>query len=111
MEQQRNGVKSNYLKKPDVEDNKSVTEDGVKLPVHRNGTEFKSQDTLVPWHLRACKEKEIQNKGDSKVCHRFYHVFTEGELESLCHAAGRIQVLQSFYDQGNWCIDFSLINN
>ena len=52
--------------------------------MHENRTNFKHNDLLVPW----------KNKSDEETFHRFYHVFEEGELESL------------MYEQGNKCVIF-----
>ncbi|XP_059959952.1 alkylated DNA repair protein alkB homolog 8 isoform X1 [Mesoplodon densirostris] len=83
-----------------------------KLPIHTNRTSFHSQDLLVPWHL-----KENPGKGKSvepfrplgshdpgPVFHRYYHVFCEGEMEAACQTLSNISILQSYYDQGNWCV-------
>ncbi|XP_062842129.1 alkylated DNA repair protein alkB homolog 8 [Trichomycterus rosablanca] len=70
-----------------------------KLSVHTNRTAFASQDLLVPWHLKG--EAKASEKS---VFHRFYHVFQQGELESLSESVGGVKVQQSYYDQGNWCV-------
>ncbi|XP_045695866.1 alkylated DNA repair protein alkB homolog 8 isoform X2 [Phyllostomus hastatus] len=83
-----------------------------KLPIHTNRTSFHSQDLLVPWHLKGNpgKEKSIEPCGPlgthdaSPVFHRYYHVFCEGELEAACQALSNVSILQSYYDQGNWCV-------
>ena len=36
------------------------------------------------------------------IC-RYYHVFEEGELEGLMKEVAGLAVLESYYDQGNWC--------
>ncbi|KAM8955093.1 tRNA (carboxymethyluridine(34)-5-O)-methyltransferase ALKBH8 [Lycaon pictus] len=81
----------------------------AKLPVHTNRTSFPSQDLLVPWHHQG-------NPGEGKpghpagahdpgpVFHRYYHVFCEGELEATCQTLNSVSILQSYYDQGNWCV-------
>lgn len=70
-----------------------------KLSVHTNRTAFESQDLLVPWHLKG----EVK-ASSSTVFHRFYHVFQRGELEDLCASVNGVEVQQSYYDQGNWCV-------
>nr|XP_021517499.1 alkylated DNA repair protein alkB homolog 8 [Meriones unguiculatus] len=83
-----------------------------ELPVHRNRTSFHSQDVLVPWHLKGNpgKGKVVEPFGPagcpdpSPVFHRYYHVFRDGELEASCKALGDVSILQSYYDQGNWCV-------
>ncbi|NXI39665.1 ALKB8 protein, partial [Galbula dea] len=93
-----------------------------RLPVHTNRTSFHSQDLLVPWHLKGGTKKKgesvdtglfpsgIQSqefKGSqefSPVFHRYYHVFSEGELEAACRSLDCVRVQTSYYDQGNWCV-------
>lgn len=70
-----------------------------RLSVHTNRTAFVSQDLLVPWHLKG----EVK-ASPGPVFHRFYHVFQRGELEHLCASVSGVEVQQSYYDQGNWCI-------
>lgn len=71
-----------------------------KLHFHVNRTQFQQQDLLVPWQLKKSK-KSPQN---GNTFHRFYHVFTEGELETLCSDVGNCRILNSYYDQGNWAV-------
>ncbi|XP_057551219.1 alkylated DNA repair protein alkB homolog 8 isoform X2 [Hippopotamus amphibius kiboko] len=83
-----------------------------KLPVHTNRTSFQSQDILVPWHLKENpgKDKPVEQfgpLGSHEACpvfHRYYHVFCEGELEAACQTLSDVSILQSYYDQGNWCV-------
>lgn len=83
-----------------------------KLPIHTNRTSFHSQDLLVPWHLKENpgKGKSIEPFGPlgshdpGPVFHRYYHVFCEGEMEAACQTLSNISILQSYYDQGNWCV-------
>ncbi|XP_063118311.1 alkylated DNA repair protein alkB homolog 8 isoform X5 [Rattus norvegicus] len=83
-----------------------------ELPIHTNRTCFHSQDVLVPWHLKGKpgKDKAVEQSGLARcpdprpVFHRYYHVFCNGELEASCQAVGDVSILQSFYDQGNWCV-------
>nr|XP_003923799.2 alkylated DNA repair protein alkB homolog 8 [Saimiri boliviensis boliviensis] len=83
-----------------------------KLPIHVNRTSFYSQDVLVPWHLKGNPDKgkpvepfgPIGSHDPSPVFHRYYHVFREGELEAACRTVSDVRVLQSYYDQGNWCV-------
>ncbi|XP_055384619.1 alkylated DNA repair protein alkB homolog 8 [Condylostylus longicornis] len=68
------------------------------LPIHTNRTEFKAQDILVPWKLKNSEEEAKQ------VFLRYYHVFEESELENLCRRLNNIEIMKSYYDQGNWCV-------
>jgi len=62
------------------------------LPIHQNRSEFKAQDILVPW----------KNRYDKKVYHRYYHVFKQWELENLISSLPNVQILESYYVEGNW---------
>lgn len=53
--------------------------------------EDNKQDVLVPW----------KNKLDGTEHHRYYHLFKEGELQSLADGTG-LKVMQSGYDKDNW---------
>ena len=39
----------------------------------------------------------------AQVLLRYYHVFEEGELEGLVEKVEELVVVESYYDQGNWC--------
>lgn len=67
------------------------------LPVHTNRTQFAHQDMLVPWKLK-------ENKSEATEFLRFYHVFEENELETLCVEVEGAHIARSYYDQGNWCV-------
>ena len=106
-DQESGNVKSSYLKqkkggaKRDEQqesDEASVGEFG--LPVHKNRTQFKAQDVLVPWKTKNDEE------GSVKEWKRFYHVFESGELEKLIEDTQDLHVVESYYDQGNWCCIF-----
>ncbi|XP_065207939.1 alkylated DNA repair protein alkB homolog 8 [Planococcus citri] len=75
------------------------TDVNISLPVHVNRTQFKHEDMLVPWKL-----KQKQDESEVPTFLRFYHVFSEGELESLCKRIPGNRVMKSYYDQGNWCV-------
>ena len=115
MEQEKDGVKSNYLK--NYTGNTSVTNDhpnkncnssdtsaiagpSINLPVHVNRTQFKSQDMLVPWHLKA-KDSLTQQE---EVHYRYYHIFRGEELKNLVAELEGVIVKDFYYDRGNWCI-------
>ncbi|XP_066537011.1 alkylated DNA repair protein alkB homolog 8 isoform X2 [Hoplias malabaricus] len=132
-EQEFNKQKSKYLKVNKSQEEEEEEDSGIpaervcesvseeknegknsdtKLSIHTNRTGFVSQDLLVPWHLKndlktcftgASKDKTAAAKS-SRVFHRFYHVFQQGELEDLCSLVKNAMVLESYYDQGNWCV-------
>lgn len=89
-------VEFNNIKEANGEKN---TDFSISLPVHVNRTQFKHEDMLVPWKL-----KQKSDESEVPTFLRFYHVFSEGELESLCEQIPNITVIKSYYDQGNWCV-------
>lgn len=88
-----------------------VSNDSIKIPVdestgiqvHINRTPFKEQDLLIPFKIgrgRDPIEQQVQHL-------RYYHLFRKDELESLTeNMVPRLEVLQSYYDCGNWCVIF-----
>lgn len=114
--------KSSYLRQNKKNNKKSTETDLIEnkvdsskqvtkgLPVHKNRTQFVSQDVLVPWKLKNSikmpSNSEGQNAEPTKTFLRYYHVFEENELEQLCNEIKSIKVIRSYYDQGNWCVIF-----
>ncbi|KAJ4701252.1 alkylated DNA repair protein alkB-like 8-like [Melia azedarach] len=91
-------------------DDSSVSQDGK--------TSKNQQEYFVPWHLpyhraevsgaSACAlANGLAKKDDKKgavVYNRYYHVFSEGELERLVSDIDNAVVVDRFYDKSNWCI-------
>ncbi|XP_043199830.1 alkylated DNA repair protein alkB homolog 8-like [Amphibalanus amphitrite] len=107
--EQRQGTRAAGYLKPGRQQRVTETETAsgadtaeLPLPVHTNRTEFKQQDMLVPWKLRSGGRGG--GDGGEEVHHRFYHVYRSGELEEDVQAAGGLSVLESYHDQGNWCV-------
>lgn len=107
-DQQKENKKSTYLlqhqKKEGQEKQETakfiIDEEEIQLPVHRNRTQFNHTNVLVPWKL---KQKEIP-EDQQKVFLRYYHVFEDGELEKLCQEVRDVEIVRSYYDQGNHCV-------
>ena len=65
----------------------------------------------MPWKLKGGEEEEEKVSPVSihfcipsmQVLLRYYHVFEEGELEELVEKVEGLVVVESYYDQGNWC--------
>ena len=93
FEQNKNGTDSQYLKKSQSVDNQREDNE-FNLCVHQNGTQFQSQELLVPWKTSKGDRNERQL--------RYYHVFRDGELETLLHCLKNAKILEIFYDSGNW---------
>ena len=109
-EQQREADMSSYLKQNKKNKKKDESQSPVSsksevgefgLPVHVNRTEFQHQDVLVPWKLK--------EEGGDREFKRFYHVFESGELDSLIGQVDQLNVIDSYYDQGNWCCIFEKV--
>ncbi|XP_024174781.1 tRNA (carboxymethyluridine(34)-5-O)-methyltransferase isoform X2 [Rosa chinensis] len=76
------------------------------------------QEYFVPWHLpyhraeingaSACAVANGLAKKDDKkgavVYNRYYHVFSEGELERLVSGMDDAVIVDRFFDKSNWCI-------
>ncbi|KAG4078399.1 hypothetical protein HA402_013110 [Bradysia odoriphaga] len=108
---QAKGTKSSYLrqnkKNNKVDAAASIDEassgnakfcDG--LPIHTNRTQFSHSDMLVPW------KRKDETGEEQKTFLRYYHVFEEAELQRVCERVSDIVVIETYYDQGNWCIIF-----
>ncbi|GAB0091093.1 hypothetical protein DMENIID0001_058980 [Sergentomyia squamirostris] len=51
------------------------------------------------------QEPDAASVGGSATLHRFYHVFREGELETLInHHVTSLHVVQSYYERASWCV-------
>lgn len=70
------------------------------LPIHTNRTQFSHSDMLVPW------KRKDESSEQKETFLRFYHVFEEDELLHLCEKVSDIEVVETYYDQGNWCAIF-----
>lgn len=110
-DQEADKTKSSYLKQnrknksekeADVEQITDFDASDLPLPVHTNRTQFKHQDVLVPWKLKGTTATDES----PKTFLRYYHVFEQNELKSLCGAVDGVTVLREYYDQGNWCVEF-----
>uniref|UniRef100_A0A6P7EZC2 tRNA (carboxymethyluridine(34)-5-O)-methyltransferase n=1 Tax=Diabrotica virgifera virgifera TaxID=50390 RepID=A0A6P7EZC2_DIAVI len=97
IKQDRKNRKENSSIVAKTENEEVAISDTVSLPVHVNRTQFKHEDLLVPWKLK-------QEKEHAKTFLRFYHVFVENELEELCRNVKNVEIVKSYYDQGNWCV-------
>ncbi|XP_014498816.1 alkylated DNA repair protein alkB homolog 8 [Vigna radiata var. radiata] len=76
------------------------------------------QEYFVPWHLPYHRAEisgasshalaaGLATKDDKKgavVYNRYYHVFSEGELERLTAGIINARIVDQFFDKSNWCI-------
>ncbi|CAM8977550.1 unnamed protein product [Rhodiola kirilowii] len=109
---------------PEFDDSKSQI-DGLQEPkgasasALNNGKDVENhQEYFVPWHLpyhraevsgasASALANGLAKKDDKKgavVYNRYYHVFSEGELERLVKDMGNAVIVDQFYDKSNWCI-------
>lgn len=82
--------------------------DAVRLD-NSNGISLMFDDTKKENDQNKSKKKMLPSEnGPDPVFHRYYHVFKQGELEALCSRLN-VDVIKSYYDEGNWCIIFEKI--
>ncbi|XP_003373085.1 methyltransferase domain protein [Trichinella spiralis] len=113
MEQRRDGNESFYLKSGKKKEYSFCNDDEIPssslstskeiFPVHKNRQQFQSQDLLVPWKFAKSKFNKSNDIDDKRreMFLRYYHVFKENELQSLCQQVSRCIVVESYYEQGN----------
>nr|GMD94076.1 alkylated DNA repair protein alkB homolog 8-like [Ipomoea batatas] len=114
-EENGSGVKS-FLNNKSAEISHSEVHDRGHLDSGIENAE--QQEYFVPWHLpyhraevsgaSACAlASGLAKKDDKKgavVYNRYYHVFSEGELERLVSGLDKAVIVDRFYDKSNWCI-------
>lgn len=79
---------------------------------------FGAKDVFVPWNNQPKFEnensketdKEFDEKKNTIVYKRYYHLFEKGELEKLVHAVSEefkvsLEIVDLYYDHENWCVD------
>lgn len=57
----------------------------------------------MPWK----KKNEIIPLENTDL--RFYHLFKENELDNLIKKLDNVQIIDSYYDNGNWAVKFKKI--
>lgn len=88
--------------------------DEIENPlIHKFGREFEKKDLFVAWHynpktLKKTSEtiNDEEKQKEEKVYLRFYHVFENRELEDLFQDINEAKLIESYYEQGNWCAIF-----
>ncbi|XP_008801009.2 tRNA (carboxymethyluridine(34)-5-O)-methyltransferase [Phoenix dactylifera] len=92
-----------------------ISEDCLSTSIDQNEAQ---QEYFVPWHLpyhraeisgasASALASGLAKKDDKKgamVYNRYYHVFVEGELQSLVSGIDNAVIVDQFYDKSNWCI-------
>lgn len=103
-EQEIANKKSTYISKPSKTNPKDVcpihgaeTPNDEEIAVHQPRTEFQRADCLVPW-----------TKPTEKLL-RYYHVFVKNELEHILTRIKDVRIVETYNDDGNWCVVFMKI--
>ncbi|XP_050213530.1 tRNA (carboxymethyluridine(34)-5-O)-methyltransferase [Mercurialis annua] len=101
----------NFTKNMDVTENNFAVDENERNAKNQ-------QEYFVPWHLpyhraeisgasAGALASGLAKKDDKKgavVYNRYYHVFSEGELERLVTGMKDAVVVDRFFDKSNWCI-------
>ncbi|GER27748.1 S-adenosylmethionine-dependent methyltransferase [Striga asiatica] len=88
------------------------------IPESEEAVVSSQQEYFVPWHLPyhraevsgvsvSAVASGLARKDDKKgavVYDRYYHVFSEGELERLVSGVDGAVIVDRFYDKSNWCV-------
>lgn len=88
------------------------------LPSKSGKNKENQQEYFIPWHLpyhraevsgasASAVANGLAKKDDKKgavVYNRYYHVFSEGELERLVCDMRNVVIVDRFFDKSNWCI-------
>lgn len=111
-------AKSSNLKSAEIMQHPTSLDEGHSLPTGSEKGDAEQQEFFVPWHLpyhraevtgasAVAVASGLAKKDDKKgsvVYNRYYHVFSEGELERLVSGLDNAILVDRFYDKSNWCI-------
>ncbi|KAK6940116.1 Methyltransferase type 11 [Dillenia turbinata] len=107
------GSKLQETPSPSCEEGSNLEMESESGAIGQNQKEY-----FVPWHLpyhraevsgapATALANGLARKDDKKgavVYNRYYHVFSEGELERLMSDLSNAVIVDQFYDKSNWCI-------
>lgn len=67
---------------------------------------MESRPSVESWaHSNSTASLDSPSAGGSSTHHRYYHVFREGELESLInHHVTSLHIVSSYYERASWCV-------
>jgi len=54
---------------------------------------------------------QVDDEYGNLVLQRYCHVYEEGELEALIRENDAVEILRTFWDTGNWCVEFKRHDN
>lgn len=103
---------------PETKDSLGERKDENSVEELLEAMKMNQQEYFVPWHLpyhraevsgasASALASGLAKKDDRKgavVYNRYYHVFSEGELERLASEVDNAMIVDKFYDKSNWCI-------
>ncbi|KAK4434615.1 tRNA (carboxymethyluridine(34)-5-O)-methyltransferase [Sesamum alatum] len=118
VEQLKDVGEESAEKKPDEIKCSNSSDGNSPLDSTNKASSLYQQEYFVPWHLpyhraevSGASANAVANglarKDDTKgavVYDRYYHVFSEGELERLVSGVDGAVIVDRFYDKSNWCI-------
>lgn len=85
----------------------NVTQNG-KNQLQHNSTvpSIESRHSIDSWaHSNSTVSLDSPSGGGSSTHHRYYHVFREGELDSLInHHVTSLHIVNSYYERASWCV-------
>ncbi|XP_054715295.1 uncharacterized protein LOC129224772 [Uloborus diversus] len=54
---------------------------------------------------QSTSQESLPGGGGTMACHRYYHVFRQGELDDLIEShVDSLHIISSYYDHANWCV-------
>lgn len=67
---------------------------------------MESRRTADSWtHSNSTVSLDSPSAGGASTHHRYYHVFREGELDSLInHHVASLHIVSSYYERASWCV-------
>lgn len=63
-----------------------------------------SKDSYPTSNSTASLDSPSVSVGGSSTHHRYYHVFREGELDSLVEHVASLHIVSSYYERASWCV-------
>lgn len=71
-----------------------------------NARSLDTRKTVDSWtHSNSTVSLDSPSAGGASTHHRYYHVFREGELDSLInHHVASLHIVSSYYERASWCV-------
>lgn len=106
-EKGKNKKSDNRSNKKSDNDKSNIVCDGVSQNLDKDDQPSKLVESIQGSSNTAASDScETTVEGQEPIFHRYYHVFKQGELETLCGKIEGLKVVKSYYDEGNWCVIF-----